>query len=462
MRGALPGPQLEAVADVVRSRLGLHYPPERLHDLLRGLREAAEESAGDPGAIAASLTSGAWSESMAASLAAHLTVGETYFFRERATLDVLARTILPELLRARRADGLELRLWSAGCCTGEEPYTLAMLLRDVLSAEEPLAVRLLGTDVNLRFLEAARRGEYGSWSLRETGDAERERFFTRVGPKRWRISDDARSGVTFRLLNLATGEYPSVEGGTAEVDVILCRNVLMYFDPVTAARAVERFHRALRPGGWLAVSPVEVPLGIFERFTPVVLGGATLFRKLGPPLPPAPADEPLRTAASIPARAPEVAPPPTRPVDAGEPARKPSAPSESAEASLSTRVRELAGAGRLAEALELADRLVEEDPMHASSHHLRAAVLSEAGDDAGAWDALSRAVYLDPAFVVAHVAIGTLARRTGRTAAARRAFRNALALLDGLPPAEPVPGGDGMTAEQLARAVRDSGGGEVP
>ena len=467
---------LEAVADAVRSRLGLDYSLERHPDLLRALRAAAGESgAGDPAALAstvAAVASGAWSEALASALAAHLTVGETYFFRERRTLEVLAGTVLPQLVGESREEGRALRIWSAGCCTGEEPYTVAMLLADLLPEGERERAVLLGTDLNGRFLETARSGEYGSWSLRETSAIARGRFFTPAGPRRWRLRDEVLSRVSFRVLNLASGDYPCEAGGTAGVDLVLCRNVLMYLAPETVVSVLERFYRALRQGGWLVVSPVEVPLGALGRFTPVDFDGTTFFRKAGPALPPGPAGPlapapgpaPLLQSILPPApRAPGPLPARSGPAAGAGAAAVTTVPTVATAVSpLAGRVRELAGAGRIGEALGLADRLVEEDPMHAPSQYVRAVVLAQTGDDEGAWGALSRAVYLDPGLAVAHVALGALARRTGRDAAARRAFRNALAILDGLPPGEKVTEGDGMTAADLALTVRALGGGGAP
>lgn len=165
---------------------------------------------------------------------AQLTIGETYFFRNAAHFAALRERVLPELLERRAGVG-SLRLWSAGCATGEEPYSLAMALADALPASPPWQVSILATDLNPQFLERARAALYGAWSFRETRDELRERCFTPEGP-RWRLRPELRRQVLFARLNLAEASYPAVANGTVALDLIFCRNVTIYFDEATRRR----------------------------------------------------------------------------------------------------------------------------------------------------------------------------------------------------------------------------------
>jgi chemotaxis protein methyltransferase CheR len=239
--------------DLVRERSGLDYPERKRADLAHGLRMALANSRfGDLTALYADAAAGGpgWEIVLA-----QLTIGETYFFRNTPQFDALRQHILPELIQRRQATR-HLRIWSAGCATGEEPYSIAMMLADLLPSDAFWQVSLLATDINPQFLERAREGLYGSWSFRETPEAVRERFFT-PEQNRWRLNPRIRQMVTFARLNLAEPCFPAILNGTYAQDLILCRNVTIYFDEATTHQLIERFHGSLLPGGWLIVGHAE-------------------------------------------------------------------------------------------------------------------------------------------------------------------------------------------------------------
>lgn len=169
MRRTLPSLLLSGLSDFVASRMGLHFPKERWRDLEREVTAAARDlDLPDAESCAHWLLSRTLTQSQTEILASHLTVGETYFFREKKSFEILEQHILPELLRSRRGAEQRLRIWSAGCCTGEEPYSVAMLLERLIPDPEAWHVTLLATDINPRFLRKAAEGVYSEWSFRET------------------------------------------------------------------------------------------------------------------------------------------------------------------------------------------------------------------------------------------------------------------------------------------------------
>jgi chemotaxis protein methyltransferase CheR len=197
-------------------------------------------------------------------IVARLTIGETYFFRNMPQFDALRQHIIPELLRRREATR-GLRIWSAGCATGEEPYSVAITVGDMLPADHFWHVSILATDINAQFLTRAREALYGEWSFRETPDELRSRFWARE-QGRWRLRPQIRRMVSFARLNLAEPCYPSVANGTCALDLLLCRNVTIYFDDLTTRQVVERFYNALAPGGWLIVGHTEPQASVYQRF----------------------------------------------------------------------------------------------------------------------------------------------------------------------------------------------------
>jgi chemotaxis protein methyltransferase CheR len=192
-----------------------------------------------------------------------LTTGETYFFREMNQLRAFTDEILPEIL-ARRAknDGGPVKLWSAGCASGEEPYTLAMLLLEKKYAPE-YAFEIYATDLNRTLLHKARTGVFRENSFRMTEDRLRMKYFEPHDERTLRVRDEVKRMVTFGWVNLYDTGRPMVFG---TVDVIFCRNVIIYFDKDGKKRVVDSFYDKLNPGGFLLLGHSESLLNISTRF----------------------------------------------------------------------------------------------------------------------------------------------------------------------------------------------------
>jgi chemotaxis protein methyltransferase CheR len=201
---------------------------------------------------------------------------ETYFFREPNQLACFEAEVLP-LLEARSARDRSLRLWSAGCATGEEPYTLAMVLagRPALAG---WATAVLGTDLSASALGAAQRGEYGPGSLRATSEAQRARWFDALADGRVRVKAAVRERVRFDQVNLLDGEAVA---RLPRVDVIFCRNVLMYFDEATRVQVVEHLFERLEAGGFLLLGHAEQLLTLPTRLEALQLEGDLVYRRPG-------------------------------------------------------------------------------------------------------------------------------------------------------------------------------------
>lgn len=191
-----------------------------------------------------------------------LTTNETYFFRESFQLKAFTDEIIPELIRKKSArNNHSLRIWSAGCSTGEEPFTIAMLLRDI---EELRGwnIEIIGTDISQRVLQHARRGVYGKSSFRATDEYYLKRFFQEQDGGH-RISDEIRGLVTISHLNLFDTNRMVMLG---KMDLIFCRNVIIYFDLAAKKRVVESFHNSLCDGGFLLLGHSESLMNITTLF----------------------------------------------------------------------------------------------------------------------------------------------------------------------------------------------------
>jgi chemotaxis protein methyltransferase CheR len=457
------------VSEFIAQHTGLDFRDERRLDLQRGLAAAATEfGLADAAGCAEWLLSASLTRPQLHVVASHLTIGETYFFREKKAFDALAEHVLPELIRRRRGREQRLRLWSAACSTGEEPYSLAILVRQLLPDWQDWTVTILATDINERFLQRAAAGIYGEWSFRESAAGFKERYFT-ASNGRFAIAPEIRNCVSFAHLNLAEDRLLSPTADTHGMDIIFCRNVLIYFTASHARKLAVNLHRALAQGGWLAVSPSECSQTLFSSFAAVNFPGTILYRKCkaeerGPPiwLPPADAvaervvafDAPQPSASYAPGRDSQsagTAPPPsaaavaqTSPVSS-QPARNPGA--------ISLQTRALANQGQHAEALASSEQWIASDKIDSAAHYVHAMILQEMGERQAARDSLHRAVYLQPDFALAHFALGNLARAEARTAQANKHFANALHLLHRWPPDALLPESDGMSAGRLVEII---------
>jgi chemotaxis protein methyltransferase CheR len=191
---------------------------------------------------------------------------ETYFFRDRAIFDLLATRVLPELAQ-RRASSRQLTIWSVGCSTGQEALSLAMLFAEREARWTGWTIRILGTDVSASVIDAAREACYSPFQIqRGLAVGQMVQFFDET-PQGWRAQDRLRRMVRFELHNLLD-PLPAAVSDTATFDLILCRNVLLYFDDATRGRAFERLGSALAPDGWLVLGAGETAVGRTDLVAP--------------------------------------------------------------------------------------------------------------------------------------------------------------------------------------------------
>ena len=329
-----------------------------------------------------------------------LTIGETYFARNPPQIRALEDLVLPSLLA--RGDR-RIRIWSAGCSTGEEPYTVAMLLAKLLPPDAAgWDVRILATDINSGALAAAREGRYGARAVSLLSDDDLRRFFVRDGSG-WKVGSELRSLVEFRQHNLATERPPF-----PRLDLILCRNVLIYFERAMMLEIVDAMHGALVPGGWLLLGHSETLWRLYDGFSLVRHDDAFLYRRHPP--------EPMAVRRPPPLRRP-LAVPQAKPDPIEE-------------------VRGALGAGAYAAASELAAAHLVATPLSAPLHYLHGLALVEIGADAQALVALRRASYLDPDAGFAQFLLAVVLGRLGHGAEAARAYGAAAVALSRRGPEE--------------------------
>ncbi len=474
---SVPLPEDSAFSAVVRlvgAHTGLAFDARRFDDAVAGIRRVMTR--------AKLLDVEQYLERLQAQpvalddLVAELTVGETYFFRERDQLDFVRSEIMAEVL-ARRGPDHVLRAWSAGCASGEEPYSLA-IIADQLGLGE--RVRIVGSDISRPALARARAGRYRPWSLRGLEPALVASYF-RASGRTLALDERITRRVAFVQLNLAHAAYPSLEHAIWGLDLVLCRNVLIYLDRPTIARVAARLFEALAPGGWLITGPsdpllfdhapfemVKTPAGLLHR-RPMMTAAVSL-RPAQPfalPSAAAPVVERAGAAATLAAAEPAAAPPAEQPRAEPDPLARARAALAAGDydgamrltaeignaAAATVALRARANRDGAARALEPAAESVRRYPLSAELHFLHAVLLLELGSLAEATASMRRAVYLDRTLAMAHFVLGTLLARQGDRAGAQRAYRNAAELARSLPADTLLSLGDGERASGLAAAA---------
>jgi chemotaxis protein methyltransferase CheR len=263
-------------AELLREHAGLNFTQDNRFLLeKRVCRRMEEMTCQTHAAYLFELRNDGGSESELSRLIDDVTTNETYFFRERRQLDALIDEILPELLATRASrDGRPARIWSAGCASGEEPYSIVMLAREA-GIDVGNELRVHGSDISRRMLRRARGGVYRDASFRETEPELRDRYFEERDGS-WRIRDDVRRGVDFLHLNLLDRRRVALLG---PMDVIICRNVIIYFDIEGKRRTIGTFEQKLRPGGHLLLGHSESLLNLSTSLTLRHLREDTVYRR---------------------------------------------------------------------------------------------------------------------------------------------------------------------------------------
>ena len=513
---SLPDHVLAQCSNLIAARMGWHFPSDRWHDLERGIRAAAQDLGfTDVQTCIDWLHSAPLTQQQIAILADHFTIGETYFFREQRGLEALTTQILPPLMHDRQLGDRHLRIWSAACCTGEEPYSIAITLATTIPQLSDWRVSIIGTDINPRFLQRAASGVYTEWSFRNTPDWIKTRYFQRTPDSRFVICPEIRQMVTFFPLNLADAIFPAPLNAAATVDVIFCRNVFIYFSSERAQTVIRNFHHTLADGGWLIVSPSETPYLTHSPFTAVSLPGIIIHRKDEPPYRSTFGGKPFagpaqegRTIRSHPQRIPAPKSPSElvffewpkkneqsratlvettqtleraspyvsnpssanyaeaktlygqgRYVEASEKLRAILTPQDHTSTPFHQEetlllIRACANQGALDDAIAWCHKAITTDVLNPRFYYLLATVLLEQGREEEAAQALRQTLYLDSEFVLAHFTLGNLSLRQKKPKSARRHFQNALTLLRRYEQAVIIPESEGLTAGRLSELIR--------
>jgi chemotaxis protein methyltransferase CheR len=447
--------------DFISSRCGLYFKDHDMKNLKDAIFSRMKSCGFDsvPGYYLYVTTSGK-KEDEFRELLNLLTIQHTYFFRNEPQFKALREKVLPEIVARKKAEGRDkpgMRIWSAGCSTGEEPYSIAIAIRDVIENPEEWSIEIYATDASTYALEKARNGVYGGNSMRLVNkDCMNKYFIEKTGDKRnrkYRIRDEIKNMVHFDYFNLMDEGFP---GG---FDIIFCRNVVIYFELETTIRVMDKLHPALTDQGYLFIGYSESLQFISDRFRMEDWEDSIFYRKAPrvalpkteiPKTPLEKLDEILEEISKA-------------EVTAEKEAKKKESPlpatmedilvrtTKAMHLKLYDRALSLIGEAqaidrkavepyyltaeiytnqrRFNDAKKKLEFALKLDTLFAPAHYLSGSIYAEEENLEEAERSLKRALYLDKNFSLAYFSLGALYKRKGRTAEAIRAYRNTLKTL---------------------------------
>jgi chemotaxis protein methyltransferase CheR len=409
-----------------------------------------------------------------------LTIQESFFFRHKAQFHALRNFCLPPLMNKKKTDHRKINIWSAGCANGEEAYSIAMLVRELVFDDFQVKFYIKGTDISRRALRKAKEGAYTERAIRGLPPHYLDRYFTKQG-ERYLLCADIKTMVDFQYFNLSEEPFPM--DTMPRWDIIFCRNVIIYFTQNHSRKLMKNFYASMAEGGFLFAGFSETMRYLNDDFIPIQMDDAFIYQKPLPEqpsksattarskpqkkhIPPlekksaqqlrkSPSKKPIpsrRGTRSVTTKEPEIHPlqPVFQPTEIENTAKT---PSKSFDENLSA-ARELADKGETIAAVTLLDNIIRQDPLHTKAYFMLAMIHNDAGNLDQASRYLKKVIYLEPENPLAHLHLADIFKAASRKKDAAREYTTVISLLEN----RENPGtdilGDGFTSQAILTAVR--------
>lgn len=474
-------PSQAEIADFIERNTGLHYAEDKYEELERGLTIVSKELGFDSYySFLLSIDLNSPSRDLINNITKQLTIGETYFFRETASFNALANVVLPELVE-KKAEEKRLRIWSAACCTGEEVYSIAITVLNYFGpAANDWRIEILASDVNPVFLAEAQKGEYSSWSFRNTtSPSEHEKWMTRFNDT-IRIKGILKKYIRFETINLKTDEYPSIMNGTNNLDIIFCRNVFIYFSDELRARIIRNFYNCLNEDGSLFLGLTELPYQSDPRLRQRVFNNGIFFTKGTERRKDPEKKQVIREVKKSPPRVPNspgirLKPVPAEAAKKEQPhysrinelynngdytgvienfralGHKPLLEKSDADYrhARSLYINALINSGAPEIAAGECERIIEVDKLDHISYFVYSKILFEQGYSEKAFEMLQKSLFINPEFIASYFLMYVVNKKLNRMSEAEKYRMLTKKMLDGKGPDTPVEGLDGMSVMDI-------------
>ncbi|AKA68360.1 CheR family methyltransferase [Clostridium scatologenes] len=451
---------LEQANNFIEKKFGIYFSKKMTKNLLRILSNIAKQKNIEIEEYINNMILNRLSQKELEYLITNITIGETYFFRDKKLFDIVRNKILPNIIEKKHFSKT-LKIWSAGCATGEEAFSIAIMIKETISNYKNWNVEIIATDINDNFLKKARNGIYGEWSFRGTSESFKREYFDKIDNNEYKIKDSISKMVKFKNLNLVNSTYYLDNEFINDVDIIFCRNVLIYFNKHRAEEIIGRFYKSLLSGGWLIVAPAENMYVSGTSFSAVNFDGAFLYNK----------NTEVKKWKKI-----------VREKNALENfsmnnkinnyktsknnlvrfLKNISEPLDSCKKEANTTVKELknlckllANEGKLQEALECCKKIIYQDKINPENYYLLATIQEEKGNITEAITSLKKTIYLESNFIMAYFNLGNLNLKQQKFKEAFKNFRIALKLLENFNEEDIVPHSEKATAGMLKQVIEN-------
>lgn len=434
--------------ELIKNRLGIVIRSHQIYNLTKTIHEACEKFHCSADEYLVLLHDSPNQSPILNHLINGITVGETYFFRDKQQMELLKNDLLPKIIQEKRNQhNLSIRIWSAGCASGEEIYTIAMMLLELIPDIEHWTIRLLATDINTDVLQKGISGVYSEWSMRSINEYFKSTYFQKKG-KEYILHNKVCDLVTFDYLNLNDDNYPSVFNGTNAQDLILCRNVLIYFDIESSQRLMKRLNHSLTKGGYLLLGASD-PLNIsgidytFHHNKGLLLSKPYEDSKVVYTLPT------INPAIVVVSKNPDT----VSHIKIAKPKihKKESHSSKT----LSDKAIEFANNGLLEEALKTCEQGFKCEPTNKLNYFIHALTLLEMNRYNEAETSFRKALFLDNQFVAGHFQLGLLLIRKKQNSVGLKYLNNALKIAETKNLDEPVMGSPGLCYQKFVDILRN-------
>ena len=377
-----------------------------------------------------------------------LTTGETFFMRDPGQMDLIHRVILPEIINRKRLQK-KLRIWTPACATGEELYSLVILLEGLIPDSEHWDIDIVGSDINPVFIEKAKVASYKEWSFRGCSNDFKNTYFRRETDS-WSLNASIRSRVRLLVLDLVNANLPDYSKNLVDVDFILCRNLFIYMNMDAVNTITEKLSACLAKGGVLMTAHGELHAYRQSGLQVKIYPESLVYQRIDSSafLEPMADMNPLGTtfkplgefehtnapAAPVP---PQVSNP--SPIEHQLPVVPIVQPPEKSSDALYALAWQFADSAKFSEATELYQKLSLIDPMQAQLHYLHAVISMEMGDIEQAKSDLRKTLYLDPEFIAAYLELITIQIQEHKTEMASKSCDKAIKALQKMGPQESIP-----------------------
>lgn len=481
----------------IMDQFGLYFPPERQIDLEREIKNISH-SIGVPDlfALVNLINSKDLNHSQLELIVNSLTIGETYFLREKKVFEILEQNVIPSVIDIKKNKDKTLTIWSAGCSTGEEVYSIAMILESLSPLLNDWQIKIFGTDINTESLKKAELGIYHQWSFRTTPAYIKDKYFVEIKNHEYKISRQLKNKVSFQYLNLAADESFN-RFKPESIDIIFCRNVLMYFSEEVKEKILKTFKKILNNNGWMILSSSELSYSLHKHFKSVNYTNAILFKKeidynpeikirytpkvnqINPIINSINYKEPeldcvitkeetkninplvsiLRPERDLILKAEEL-------FDKGNfteviymfdkelNAYENFFQSDELEKAYVLISKAYANLGKLDEAKKWCKEAISINKINYRTHYLLANILLEAGLKEEAAAAFRNALFIEPNFILAMFSLGNIFNKQGKINEARKQYEIATVILSSFSGEEIVPESDGLTVSYLTELIK--------